>query len=69
MLNSYIIYEINLWLFTHGKNFALANSLLGTFGMAANADLDKCKCFGYGIAFNVHGGFGYLMVMGLVKTS
>ena len=69
MLNIYIVYEINLWLYTLGKNFASGNSLFEIFEMTANDDLDKCKCSGYGTGFNVHGGFGYLVVMGLVKTS
>ena len=69
LLNIYIVYEINLWLYTLGKNFASGNSLFETFEMTANDDLDKCKCSGYGTGFNVHGGFGYLVVMGLVKTS
>ena len=56
-------------IFPLGKNFSLWTSLFGTFGMTAGDDLDKCKCSGYGIGFYVHGGFGYLVVTGLVKTS
>ena len=39
--NIYIAYDINFWLFTHGRNFALGNSLFGAFEMIANADLNK----------------------------
>ena len=67
--NIYIVYEINLWLFTLGRNFALGNCLFRAFEMTANADLDKCKYSGYGIGFNARRTFHYLIVMGLVKKS
>ena len=67
--NIYIAYEINLWLFTRGRNFALGNSLFGFFGTTANDDLDKCKYSGCSIGFNARGSFCYLIVMGFVKTS
>ena len=67
--NIYIAYEINLWLYIHGRNFALGNSLFGAFGMTANTDLDKYRYSDNGIGFNGGGSFRYLIVMGLVKTS
>ena len=67
--NIYIVYEINLWPFTLGRNFALGNSFFGAFGMTEIADLNKCKYSGYGIGFNARGSFRYQIVMGLVKPS
>ena len=67
--NIYIAYEINLWLYTHGRNFALGNSLFGAFGMTANADLDKHRYSDNGTGFNGGRSFCYLIVVGLVKTS
>ena len=66
--NIYIAYEINLQLFIHGRNFALENSLFGTSGTTAKADLDKCKYSGSGIEFDARGSLSYLIVMTLVKT-
>ena len=62
-VNIYIVYETNLWLFTLGKNFAFGNTLFGAFWMTANADLNNCKCPGYGTRFNVRESFCCLKVM------
>ena len=55
MLNIYVVYEINLWPFNVGKDFALGNSLFGAVKLTKNTDLDKYKYFGYGIGFDARG--------------
>ena len=40
MVNIYIFYELNLWLFTVGKDFALENSLFGAVKLTIDADPD-----------------------------
>ena len=47
----YIVYEINLWLFTRATDFTLRNTLFGNFSLNKNVDPDKYKQFGYGIGF------------------
>ena len=69
MSNIFIAYEINLWLFNHGRNFGLGNSLYEAFGTAANADLDECKYSVSDVGFNAHESLSYLILMDLVKTS
>ena len=39
--NMYIAYEINLWLFTVDKEFALGDSILGAVELTKNAELTK----------------------------
>ena len=40
VVNIYIFYELNLWLFTVGKDFALENSLFGAVKLTIDADPD-----------------------------
>ena len=67
MLNIYVVYEINFWLFNVGKDFALGNSLFGAVKLTKNTDLDKCKYSGYGIGFDAREGIRYRMIVGLVR--
>ena len=42
VVNILIVYQINLWPFTVGKDFALGNSLFGTVKLTKNDnDFDK----------------------------
>ena len=43
VVNIYIVYEINLWPFTVGKDFILENSLFEAAKFTKNADFDKLK--------------------------
>ena len=45
-MNIYIVYKMNLWLFTVGNNFALENSVFVAVKLTANADSDKYKYSG-----------------------
>ena len=56
-VNTYIVYEINLWQFTVGKDFALRNFLFGVVVSTTNADLDKYQYFGHGTEFDACGSF------------
>ena len=65
VVNIHIAYEINLWPFTVGDNFALGNCLFGVGKLTKNTtDFDKYKYFGYGIGLV----FRYQMVVRLGKT-
>ena len=57
MVNIYIVYEINLWQFNIGKNFALRNSLFGAVKLTKYSDPDNYKYSSYGIGFDAHGSF------------
>ena len=46
----------------------LGNSLFGAGKLTKNANFHKCKYSGYGIGFDAHKIFRYLMVVGFVKT-
>ena len=71
-MNIYIVYEINLWPFTVGKDFVLGNSLFGAIKFTKNAtDFDKYKYFidkyknfgyaiGYGGSFSLSDGSGFV---------
>ena len=63
VVSIYIVYEINLWPFNVGKDFAVRNSL---FGAVKLADPDKYKYSGYGTGFDPHWIY-YQMVVGFVK--
>ena len=54
MVNIYIVYEINLWSFNVGKDFALRYSLFGAVKLTENTDLGKYKYSGFGIVFDAH---------------
>ena len=54
-MNIYFVYEINLWPFAVGKDFALGTSLFGTVKLTNNLDPEKNKYFGYGIGFDTRG--------------
>ena len=41
MANAYVVYEINLRLFSVDKDFALGNSLFSAVKLTANHDPDK----------------------------
>ena len=41
VVNTYIVYEINLWPFKQRADFTLGNSLLGAVKLTKNADFDK----------------------------
>ena len=41
MANAYVVYEINLRLFSVDKDFALGNSLFGAVKLTTNHDPDK----------------------------
>ena len=41
VLYFYIVYEINIWPYYAGADFALGNSLFGAVKLTKNADLDK----------------------------
>ena len=51
-VNIYIVYDVNLWLFTVGQDFTLRNYLFRAVKLTKNADPDKYKCSGYGVRFD-----------------
>ena len=57
MGNFYIVYEINLWSFVVGQDFALEKSLFGAVKFTKTADPDKYEYSGYGIGFDASGSF------------
>lgn len=58
VINVYIVYEINLWLHTVGREFELGNSLFGTSKLTTNTtDFEKNEYPGYGIWFDARGSF------------
>ena len=71
MVNIYIVYEINLWLYIVGQDFALRNFLFGAIKLTKNADFGKYKYSEYSIGFDTHrsfllvngGGFGKNVIM------
>ena len=66
VVNIHIAYEINLWPFTVGDNFALGNCLFGVGKLTKNTtDFYKYKYFGYVVGLV----FRYQMVVRLGKTS
>ena len=55
VVNIYIVYEINLWVYKHNDGFTLGNSLFGAVKSTKNTDCDKCKYSVYCIGFNARG--------------
>ena len=51
-LNFYFVYEINLWLYNAGKDFALRNPLFGAVKITKKDNFDKYKCSDYGTRFD-----------------
>ena len=58
MVNIYIVYEMNKNDNTSGGP-PLENCLFDTVSLTKNADIDKCKYSGYGIAFDRHGFYSH----------
>ena len=52
VVNTYIVYEINLWVYTQGGNFTLGNSLFRAVKLTKNIDFDKYEYSGYRIGFH-----------------
>ena len=71
VVNIYIVYEINLWLYIVGQDFALRNFLFGAIKLTKNADFGKYKYSEYSIGFHANrsfslsngGGFGKNVIM------
>ena len=57
VVNIYIVYEINLWSYTHGADFTLRNFSFGAVKLTKNAGPDKYSYLGYGTGFDAHGSF------------
>ena len=55
--NIYIAYEINLWQFNFGEDFALGNSSFGDAKLTRNVDPGKYKYSGYGAGLDAPGSF------------
>ena len=56
-MNIFIVFEIKLWPFNVGKDFALGHYLFGAYKLTKDTDSEKCKYSGYGIGFDTHGIF------------
>ena len=56
-MNIYIVFEIHLWPFNVGRDFALGNSLFGVVKLTKNVDSDKYKYSGYATGFDARGCF------------
>ena len=67
-MNICIVYEINLWSFIVAQGLALENSLFSVVKLTTNADPVKYKYSGYGIGFDVSGGFSLSDGIGFVKN-
>ena len=48
VINIYIVFEINLSIYTQGANFTLGSSLFGDVKLNENANFDQYECSGYG---------------------
>ena len=46
LVHTFIVYDINLWPLTGGKDIVLRNSISGAVKWTKNADFDKCKYSG-----------------------
>ena len=57
VVNTYIVYGINLWSNIHGAEFLLLNFLFVTIELTKNAVPDKYKWSGYDIGFDALGSF------------
>ena len=55
--------------FKQSVDFTLGNSFFGAAKLIKNADFDKYKHSGYGIGFDAHVSFRFLMVVALVSSS
>ena len=51
MVNTYIVYEIDLWPFNVDRDLVLGNSFFGAVKLTKNASFDKYKYSGFGIGF------------------
>ena len=51
-MNSYTVFEVNLWSYTRGADFMLVISLLGVVNLKKNADHDRYYYFEGGIGFD-----------------
>ena len=67
-MNIYIVYEINLWPFNVGQDFAPGNFWFQAVTLTKNADFDKHKYSGYGIGSGTHGSFSLFDVSGFGKS-
>ena len=67
-MNTYIIYEINLWSYKQNYDFASGNFLFGAFKLARHADFGKYKCSRYGIGFNACTSFSLSDGSGFAKN-
>ena len=63
----YIVHKINFWPFQQSADSALGNSFFGAVLLTKNAGFEKYKYSGYGIGFDAHRSFFYLIVMVLVN--
>ena len=57
VVNIHLVYQINILLFSVGKDFPLGNSLLSAVELTADPDSNKHKYSGNAIAFDTHGSF------------
>ena len=67
-VNTYIVYEINLWQFTVGKDFALRNFLFGVVVSTTNLILISINILVMVLNLMHVEVFRNLMVVGLVRT-
>ena len=58
VVNLHIVHEITGF-YSTSNNPRLANTLFGAVKLTKNADIVKCKCFGYGIGFDCHDYFSH----------
>ena len=58
VVNIYIVYEISKSIIISGY-LTLENCLFGAVTLTKNADIDRYKCYGYGIGFDRHGSFSF----------
>ena len=62
VVNIYIVYEINMYLYSQGADFTTGNFLFGVVKLTKNFNPDKY--FGYSLAFDVKGRFSLSDVSG-----
>ena len=61
VVNIYTVCEINMCLFTNGKDFVLENVLFEAVKLTKNTDHDKYKYSGNSIGFDVRGSISVLI--------